>query len=69
MPVLQHMQNLCLYENTASLSVVAKGWEQWKCLLIADWLQPSPQYIINKKTKVQNWPTILERIKECTHIC
>ena len=60
MPVLQHMQNLCLYENTASLSVVAKGWEQWKCLLIADWLQLSPQYIINKTTKVQNYPTTLE---------
>ena len=60
MGILQHMQNVCLYKNIASLFVVAKGWKQWKCLLIADWLQLSPQYIINKTTKVQNYPTTLE---------
>ena len=63
------MQNLCLYKNIASLFVVAKCWKQWKCLLIADWLKLSPQYIINNTTKVQNYPTTLERIKECIHTC
>ena len=68
MGILQHMQNLYLYKNISSLLVAAKCWKQWKCLLIADWLQLS-QYIINRITKVQNYTTALERIKECIHIC